>query len=198
MFTNVTDTKFLCFVGREIETRVRIYVLFWWLCPSVSFRKILWIWNQLSIQYFKLKLLRIETFCRGDGGGCVFWKWISLLNVEEAADRARNVEIIALDVILAKWVSDRHLVRLFALEIVKYYPSTNHNSYMKVINQWEARLSWFTWSHVWMLTLGGYGCVRCDDNIDSAHNTSCVTPGLSLVRCHHHRLLIGWCQRPGP
>ena len=28
MFTNVTDTKFLRFVDREIETRVRIYDLF--------------------------------------------------------------------------------------------------------------------------------------------------------------------------
>ena len=148
--------------------------------------------SQYNISNWNYWGLRLSA--RGDWGVCVFWKWISLLNVEEAADRVRNVEIIALNVILAKWVSDRHLVRLFALEIVKYYPSTNHNSDMKVINQWEARLSWFTWSHVWMLTLGGYGCVRCDDNIDSAHNTSCVTPGLSLVRCHHHRLLIGWCQ----
>ena len=40
MFTNVSDTKFLRFVDREIETRVRIYDLFSWLYPSMSFRKI--------------------------------------------------------------------------------------------------------------------------------------------------------------
>lgn len=82
--------------------------------------------------------------------------------------------------------SDTWFGRKFALAIVKYHQPLHYTAIAGIessnacyIDQWEARLSLFIWSHVWKLTLHGYLDMsigfRCDNNIYRGHSTSYVS-----------------------
>ena len=144
---------------------------FSWLYPSVSFCKIFeseissqsnisnwWYWGS-------------ESCARGEGGNEKL-RWVCFENeYQECWDQWAGCYFSKVACQTYSWSGCLHLRLLNItnqpIRAQIHVASSNQRS----------RFTWFTWSHVWMLTLGGYGGVRCDDNIDCEHITSSALIG---------------------